>query len=80
MSERQTLLGKRVELRQLRSRRAAACDALKIRLRKLLDPVKEPHELDADAILDTAASLHGELAETAVLDKKLAILNRELGG
>lgn len=80
MSERQTLLGKRVELRQLRHRRAAVCDALKIRLRKLLDPVREAHELDADAILNAAASLHGELGELSVVDKKLAILNRELGG
>lgn len=80
MSERQALLGKRVELRQLRNRRATACDALKVRLRKLLDPVREAHELDGDAILDAAASLHGELGELAVLDKKLAILKRELGG
>lgn len=80
MSERQALLGKRVELRQLRHRRAAGCDALKTGLRQLLDPVREPHELDRDAILDTAASLHGELGELAVIDKKLAILKRELGG
>lgn len=80
MSERQNLLGKRVEIRQRRLRRAAGCDALKARLRRLLDPVKEPHELDRDAILNTAASLHGELEELAVFDKKLAILKRELGG
>ena len=80
MNERQALLGKRVELRQQRSRNAAACEGLKTGLRRLLDPVVEPHELDRDAILDTAASLHGALSELAVIDNKLAILNRELGG
>lgn len=80
MSERHAMLGRRVELRQLRQRRAAGCDALKTKLRKLLDPVKEAHELDRDSILNTAALLHGDLCELALVDKKLDILKRELGG
>lgn len=79
MSERQSMLGDRVELRQKRQRQAVTCTALKDTLRALLGPAVEPDELDADAILDAAVSLHSELADLAVLDKKLSILNRELG-
>lgn len=79
MSERQILLGHRVEIRQQRLKRELNCEALRDKLRSLLTPVQEVQELERDAILDAAAVLHTELSGLELLDKKIAVLDRELG-
>lgn len=79
MSERQALLGHRVEVRQQRLRQELNCEALRDRLRSLLTPLFDIRQIQRDAILDTAAVLHTELGELEVMDRKIAILDRELG-
>lgn len=79
MGERQAMLGRHVELRRERARDARACEALRDALRALLLPLGGVEETDRDAVLDTAAALHGTLTELEVKDKTLAVLRRELG-
>lgn len=79
MGDRQAMLGKRVEVRQKYQRMVYNCEALRDKLRELVGVSLEAGELERDAILDTAALLHAELGEFALLVKKLSILNRELG-
>lgn len=79
MSERQKMLGQHVELRQERAKNARACEALRDSLRSLLPVAGDISTVDRDTMLDTAAALHGALADLEVKDKGLAILRRELG-
>lgn len=79
MSERQAMMGHRVELRQKRQRQAVNCEALRDKLRGLLSLVEDVETLDEDAILDTAVVLNTEIAALRLLDRKLGILGRELG-
>lgn len=79
MSDRQAMLGHRVEVRQQHQRRAVNCEALRDKLRGLASATLEAHELDRDAILDTAAALHAELEALLILARKLAVLTKELG-
>ena len=79
MNDRQSMLGHRVELRQQHQRRAVNCEALRDKLRGLASAALEPHELEMDPLLDTAAALHAELGELRILARKLALLNKELG-
>lgn len=80
MTERQAMLGQRIEIRQKFQRQQTNCAALRDRLRRLLMPAADMEELDRDAILDAASVLHGELGDLAVLGRKLSILNKELNG
>lgn len=79
MSERAENLGRRVELRRERLRLVAECEALRDRLRRELPTVEEVAALDREKILATAVALDQSLFELAGLDRKLSILNRELG-
>lgn len=79
MSERQAMLGQRVELRQKRQRQSVNCEALRDKLRGLLPVALDVAALDRDAVLDTAAVLHSALAELEICERQMKILNRELG-
>ena len=79
MSERQLMLGHRVELRQQLQRRTVNCEALRDKLRGLASAALDAHELERDAVLDTAAALHAELGELMLVAKKLSVLGKELG-
>jgi hypothetical protein len=79
MSEYAKKLGQRVELRTQRLGLAADIQAQRDRLRDLLDPLAEPETLDAEEIVVLAGNLAGKLAELGAVDRKLAILAREIG-
>ncbi|MDL2272241.1 hypothetical protein LJC23_04325 [Desulfovibrio sp. OttesenSCG-928-I05] len=79
MGERQEMLGRHMELRQARSRCELACEAMRDKLRVLLPVGEGVERLDRDAILNTAAALHSQLAQIAEQDIRLAALGRELG-
>jgi hypothetical protein len=79
MSEHAENLGRRVEFRRDRARLAAECEALRDSLRRALPVVDEVSTLDRDKILATAVALEQSLIELAGVDKKLHVLNRELG-
>lgn len=79
MSERAENLGRRVELRRERQRLAVECEALRDSLRRALPVVEEVGGLDREKILSAALALDQSLVELAGVDKKIAILNRELG-
>ena len=77
MSERTENLGRRVELRRERQRLAAECDGLRGLLRRQLDD--EVDDLDGEGIFNSALALRQSLVELSGVNKKIAILNRELG-
>lgn len=79
MSERINMQGERVSLNQKRGVQEATVKALRDKLRGLLSVILEPGELDREAILNVAYALHGELGELEGINRKLFILNRELG-
>jgi hypothetical protein len=80
MSNRQQMLGQRVELRQRLLRSRAECEALRERLNRLLGtPADAVEILVRNDILDTAAALHTSLGELEELNRMVGVLNRELG-
>lgn len=79
MGERTEYLGQRVELRQKRKMLAGDIEALRDRLRSLLNPIAEVGQLDGDSILDQALSLAQRLQELKEIDAKLAKLAEILG-
>ena len=79
MSERAENMGRLVELDRTRKRLAAECEALRDSLRRLLPLAEDVSALDREKILTSAVALDQSLLELAGVDKKLAILNRELG-
>lgn len=79
MSERQENMGRYVELRRERGRIAVKCEALRSHLRRALPVAEEIQTLDSEDILNTALALNQGLLELTSLDKKLDVLNRELG-
>ncbi|WP_027176463.1 hypothetical protein [Desulfovibrio aminophilus] len=79
MSERTVNLGKRVELRQQRMRLANEAAALRQQIRMALPVDEDVAGIDSDTILSGAISLDQVLAELRGLDKRLAVLDRELG-
>ena len=79
MSERAENMGRQVLLRQERQRLAAEGEALRDSLRRLLPLAEDVGGLDREKILCAAVALEQSLLELAVIDKKLAILSRELG-
>lgn len=79
MSERVQHLGHRSELRKKVSRLQTEVGALRDKLRTLTPPHLDAHELDGEAIVDTAAALGISLNELQGTRRKIDILNRELG-
>lgn len=79
MSERTQYMGQRVELRQQRQRVALDCEALRDRLRLALPLAEEVSAIDREVVVNAAMALHDRLGELQGIDRKLAILNRELG-
>lgn len=79
MSERTSMMGEQVELRQKFQRQSVTVNSLKNELRALLSVTLDAHELDGEKILNTAAALFNELGDLEAMKRKLEILNRELG-
>jgi hypothetical protein len=79
MSEYAKRMGQRAELREQRLALVTDIDARRERLRDLLDPLAESETLDGDEIVVLAGNLAGAVHELRTLDRKLAILARELG-
>ena len=79
MSERAENLGRRVELRREAARLTAECEALRDQLRRALPLVEDVDSLNRDQILNTALALNQSLLELDGVNKKIDVLNRELG-
>lgn len=79
MSERVEHLGQRVELRQQKRRLTAEVEALRDKLRRALPAHEEAETLKGEEILDTAIALKTSLDELTAVERKIAILTRELG-
>lgn len=79
MSERTENLGKRVELRQERLRLVSQAEALRSQIRRRLPVDEDVAGIDDEAVLASAISLGQVLTELRGLDKRLAVLDRELG-
>lgn len=80
MSEYAKKLGQRVELRQQRLGLVSDIQAQRDRLRDLLDPLTDAEALDAEEIVVLAGNMAARVADLQALDRKLAILAREIGG
>lgn len=80
MSERRENIGHREDLRSRRKLVAAEIQALRDSIRAALPVVHEAHEVDGDHVLSLALSMKEKLDELAGLDRKIAILTRELDG
>lgn len=78
MYETSHLLAERSELRKKESRLRTEVEALRDRLRVQLPPHVEAHELNGEAIIDTAAALGVSLSELNGVRRKLDVLNRKL--
>lgn len=79
MSERVENMGRREELRRERLRLASECEVLRDGLRRELPVAEDVGSLDREKILNIAVALNQSLLELAGVNKKLVILNRELG-
>ena len=79
MSERTENLGRRVELRRERQRLTAECDGLRGLLRRQLPLDVEVDDLDGEGIFNAALALRQSLMELSGINRRLAVLNRELG-
>lgn len=79
MGERHEMLGERAELKPKRQRLRAECEALRDRLRAALPLHVEADVLDGDNILDTAIALRERLDVLAGINKKIGILEENLG-
>lgn len=79
MSERTEYLGKRAELRQRRLVLVTEGEALRKQLRAALPPDEDVGTLDGEVIAATAMSLGRIITDLTATDKRLAVLDRELG-
>ena len=79
MSERLENIGKRETLRHARKRAAAEATSHRDSLRAALPLAAELNELDGDYIMALGISLAESLAELRGLDRKIAVLDSELG-
>jgi hypothetical protein len=79
MAERHEMLGQRAELKPQAQRLRVECEALRDRLRSALPIHEEVDSLGGENILTTAIALKTSLDELAGLNRKIDILNRELG-
>ena len=79
MSERLENIGLRADLRMQKTRLEAEVEALRDTLRRLLPKHEDVIELNGEKILNTAIALNTSLEELKGIQRKIAILNRELG-
>ncbi len=79
MSERLENIGLRADLRMQKTRLEAEVEALRDTLRRLLPKHEDVIELNGEKILNTAIALNTNLEELKGIQRKIAILNRELG-
>lgn len=80
MSERREYIGEREELRLRCKRVAVEVDSHRDSLRAALPLTAEHDALDGDHIVVLALALKERLEELRGLDRKVAILTREIGG
>ena len=79
MSERLENIGLRADLRMQKIRIETEVEALRDTLRRLLPKHEDVIELNGEKILNTAIALNTILEELKGIQRKIAILNRELG-
>lgn len=79
MSERLENIGLRADLRMQKIRIETEVEALRDTLRRLLPKHEDVIELNGEKILNTAIALNTSLEELKGIQRKIAILNRELG-
>jgi len=80
MSERRENMGHREDLRTRRRIVSAEVQSHKDSIRAALPAVAEAEEIDAERVLNLALALKESRDELAGLDRKIAILTRELEG
>ena len=79
MRERHEMLGERAELKPKQQRLQVECEALRDRLRSVLPLHEEVDALDGQNILNTAIALANSLDELSGINKKIKILENNLG-
>ena len=79
MSERLENIGLRADLRMQKIRIETEVEALRDTLRRLLPKHEDAVELNGEKILNTAIALNTSLEELKNIQRKIAILSRELG-
>ncbi|MDR1659321.1 MAG: hypothetical protein LBR94_03135 [Desulfovibrio sp.] len=79
MRERHEMLGERAELKPKQLRLRIECEALRDKLRTALPPHEEVDGLSGETILNTAIALQTSLDELAGLNRKITILEQQLG-
>ena len=79
MSERLENIGLRADLRMQKTRIETEVEALRDTLRRLLPKHEDAVELNGEKILNTAIALNTSLEELKNIQRKIAILSRELG-
>lgn len=78
MSERRENMGHREDLRARRKIVATEVQSHKDSIRAALPAVAEAEEIDAERVLNLALAMKESRDELAGLDRKIAILTREL--
>lgn len=79
MSERTENIGQRETLRHIAKRLEAEAASHRDSLRAALPVAGEPADIDGDYVLSLAVSLNEKVRELRGVNKKIAILDRELG-
>lgn len=80
MSERLENIGQRETLRHQKKRLVAEATSHRDSIRAALPVTAEPHEIDGEYVTALAVSLNESLTELRGVDRKISILDRELGG
>lgn len=80
MSERTENIGQRETLRHIAKRLEAEAASHRDSLRAALPVAGEPADIDGDYVLSLAVSLNEKVRELRGVNKKIAILDRELDG
>lgn len=79
MSERLENIGQRETLRHQKKRLVAEAMSHRDSIRAALSVTAEPHEIDGEYVMALAVSLNESLTELRGVDRKISILDRELG-
>lgn len=79
MSERHELLGERAALYPDRQRLEVECEALRDKLRRALPLHEEVKNLKGEEIVNTAIALNASIVELAGINRKIDILDGQLG-
>ena len=79
MSERMENLGQRETLRHQRKRIVAEATSHRDSIRAALPITADPREVDGEYVMALAVSLNESLTELRGVERKIAILDRELG-